>query len=90
MKVSVVYYNFLREAVGKKDELIELPEGETIFELLTLLTNRYGEKLATKLFHQGKVVSHLRIFLNDTIVTDYQHQLVNNDEVCLFFAISGG
>jgi molybdopterin converting factor small subunit len=65
--IKVRYLNILRDAAGKKEEDLELPEGSTVKMLLESLSGRGGETLRTMLFRKdGAVNPLLRMCRSDT------------------------
>ncbi len=43
MAVTVRYFAAASEAASREDEVVEVPEGATLGDLKTLLTERYGD-----------------------------------------------
>jgi molybdopterin converting factor small subunit len=43
LEVTVKYFGLVRNSIGKKEELIQLPAGASVRELLDVLVSKYGE-----------------------------------------------
>ena len=45
LHVNVKYFGLVRNSIGKKEEVIELPPGASVRELLEALVSKYGENV---------------------------------------------
>ncbi len=84
MRFTVLYLARLREALGRGNEQIELPEASTVATLVDTLRGRGGPwaiELAA-----GRAV---RVAINQEM-TDSAAALSNGDEVALFPPVTGG
>ncbi|MCL4424731.1 MAG: MoaD/ThiS family protein [Firmicutes bacterium] len=90
IKVSIKYYNLLREAAGQAREEVTLTSPANLLDLLLHLEKQHGEGLGRWILNEGKEISPaVRIFLNGDTPGESQ-ALQDGDEVALFMAISGG
>ena len=65
MRVEVKYYAMIREATGRRVEDVEVPEGASVDDLLTLLVGRYKEGLSDFIYDdEGRVRDYLSFMLN--------------------------
>ena len=91
--ISVQYYNMLRARAGIASEMLDLPDGATLRELLHHIAETHGPVLREMLFtREGAVQSHLVVFRNRELLpaTDRDAVLADGDELMLFPAIAGG
>ena len=91
--VQVRYNNILRSAAGITEEMVQVPAGGSLFDLLGQLGDSHESRLQALLFEaDGSVVTHLVVFRNQKLVTQdqYELQLADGDELMLFPAVSGG
>jgi len=79
MIINVTYFGQLTEIAGGRSESITL-NGSTIACLLEQVGNEKPE-LNDKIF---------AIFLNNQKVSEYEHVLQHNDEICLMPPFAGG
>jgi molybdopterin synthase sulfur carrier subunit len=84
MRFSVLYLARLREALGRSQEQIELPDASTVASLVTALRER-GGPWATELAI-GRAV---RVAVNQELA-DLTAPLRDGDEVALFPPVTGG
>jgi len=90
MEVKAVYYSFIGDAVGKKNDTVSIPEKSTVESFLRLINDSYGNALGDYISCNGSAGANLLVFVNGTAVSDYGHILNDGDEVCLFLPIAGG
>ncbi len=63
--VKIKFMGDLRAVVGKRDLTMNLPQGSTIGDLLTCLSNLYGEPFSRWVFTQaGDLHHYILIFMN--------------------------
>jgi len=71
--VAVKFLGSLERLAGCREARAEIDEGATVFDLLSLLCERYGPELRAAIFRtSSQVQTHLRVFLNeeDASMTD--------------------
>lgn len=85
MQVTLVYFAWVRELVGKDEEVIDVPDDiDTAEALVAWLAGRgagYAEALGNP--------ERIRIAVNQTHVTG-EHAIAADDEVALFPPVTGG
>ena len=81
MRVRVLYFGVLKELVGVEGELVEVPEGSTVGELLRLSAARTSK--------QSEVWKALAVAVNREYVAAGT-VLREDDEVALLPPVSGG
>ncbi len=65
MRVEVKYYAMIREATGRRVEVLEVPEGSSVDDLLGLLVGMYKEGLSNLIYDEEKRVrDYLSFMLN--------------------------
>lgn len=85
MKVTVKYFALLREAIGRSQEIVEVPETVvTVGELRIHLSNK--DAVHKKAFAS---VKRIRAAINATMVQDME-VLMPDDEVAFFPPVTGG
>ena len=91
MKVKLRYLGLVRNRLGKQEEEIELTEGTFLSELLSKLTEIYGETLKTLLGTdtESRLDPSIVITVNGiSCTTDLR--LHEGDRVAIMTLISGG
>ena len=92
MKIKIKLLRPFSDAVGKSELEIDF-DGETIEDLLRLLTDRYP-KLNKDLYTKtNELTEYVCIFVNDkpiTALNETKTKLKNNDEILFFIPLSGG
>ena len=81
MRVRVLFFGIVRERIGVREEMLELPAGASVADLLAALGARY-EKF-------GDAAGSLRVAVNEEYV-DSSSALSDNDEVAIIPPVSGG
>jgi MoaD family protein len=95
MKITVEFLSLpaVTKIVGDKSITLEFP-GRTIDDLLTLITDRYGQKVRNFLFDDsGKLDMMLKILLNGSqwIRRDQLDKpLENGDRITIMMLVAGG
>ena len=93
VKVTIHFYNLVRDLIGQKSEEIILEGQSTVEALLGTLETRYGPRFAAFIqAADGGLNAHIRLFLNDEVLIGdcRKRPLRNGDTISLFSAVSGG
>lgn len=85
MKVNILYFAKLREAVGVEAETLEINENSNVSDLLYFLQNR--EEKWSEYFNDKKNL--LRVAINQKIV-GVDHFISDGDEIAIFPPVTGG
>ena len=85
MKVNILYFAKLREAVGVESETLEINENSKVSDLLNFLQNR--EEKWSEYFNDKKNL--IRVAVNQKIV-DSDHFISDGDEIAIFPPVTGG
>ena len=81
IKVKVLFFAQLRDVFGKDQETLEIEEGRTVREVVTLLKGRV---------EWGSVASlPLTFAVNEQVVSD-DHTLSDGERLALLTPVSGG
>ena len=81
----IKYFSWIKEHIGKSEELIELPDDvTTIIELINYLNNLNDDY--KKAFEKKDLI---KIAVNKTYCT-VETKINNNDEVAFFPPVTGG
>lgn len=82
-------YAQLRDPVGRKTTVLDLPSGSTVRDALEELAAEYPA-LEDRLFDDGSVRESLVIRLNRSTVTDPERPLTGGDTLGITPQIAGG
>ncbi len=85
----------LKEVVGQRLTVIDLPDGSTVEDLMAYLSERWGDELSGRLFDPdgGAVLPYVRIMVNGQTIQfleGMETPLVEGDEVLILPPVSGG
>lgn len=83
MKIKVLYFASIKDSLGKKDEELELKDGETLQSLLNLLKSKNANLAKFLDAHSFLIAVNEEIANLDTI-------LKPNDEIAILPPLSGG
>jgi MoaD family protein len=92
--MRVNYYATLRQAVGRKTEIVDLKGSQTLGNLLNAIVESHPSLTKELLDSDGTLQGHIRIFVNGEDVS-YQEEISElamgqEDKVDIFPAIGGG
>jgi len=94
MKVEVKFFTSLREITGKKADEIQLHNTITVEELLTLLSDKYGEKFREYIYDkEGKVHGFLSFLVNGkniNVLRGFDTELKQGDIIAIIPPVGGG
>ena len=85
MKVNILYFAKLREAIGVEAETLEINENSKVLDLLNFLKDR--DEKWSEYFNDKKNL--LRVAINQKIV-DVNHFISDGDEIAIFPPVTGG
>ena len=85
MKVNILYFAKLREAIGVEAETLEINENSKVLDLLNFLKDR--DEKWSEYFNDKKNL--LRVAINQKIVDD-DHSISDGDEIAIFPPVTGG
>jgi len=81
VRVKVEYFASMRDKLGVKEEIMELPDGSSVEDLIERVKERLGESFEGRVLVNGKSVESLKGF---------KTELKDGDVVSLFPPIAGG
>jgi len=81
LQVKVKFYGSLRKLTRAKEINVEVPEGSSVMELITYLSDIYGEEFEREVIDKGKIKRLVRIALNEEDIEDLSEKLEEGDEV---------
>lgn len=95
VKVTVKYLGFIRNMLSKRTEELELHDGTILKELLSKLSERYGDDFKKHVYESGqKDVKYGFVVTVNGVLMDQLHgvetPLKNGDHVILMSLMSGG
>jgi molybdopterin synthase sulfur carrier subunit len=94
LEVEVKYYAMLREALGRKREVFELPEKSSVGDLMGLIVDRYGDPFSRYVYDSEKRVrDYLSFMLNGISVSSlegFETLLGDGDVLAILPPIGGG
>lgn len=92
-RVTVRYYNIIRDLAGRQEQDLEVPDECTVSQILDILAEQHAPPMRRLLITKAGVRSpYLSLFLNDVRVaaTDAATPLADGDVLMLLPAIAGG
>lgn len=95
MKVTIEYLGFIRNMLSKRTDELELREGTRLSELLSKLSERYGEDFKKQVYEPGqKDIKYGFVVTVNGVLMDQlrgvETQLKSGDHVILMSLMSGG
>ena len=94
LEVEVKYYAMIREATGKRKEIVGLPPKSSIGDLIDMLVNRYGEEFARYIYDgEKRIRDYLSFMINGVNVNSlegFDTPLKDGDVVALLPPVGGG
>jgi sulfur-carrier protein len=95
MKITLHTILGIKDVIGQRLTVIEIPQGSTIENFLAYMRERWGDGLSTRLFHpeSGAVLPYVRIMVNGQTIEfleGMQTPLKDGDEVLILPPVSGG
>jgi MoaD family protein len=95
VKVTIEYLGFIRNMLSKRTDELELREGTRLSELLSKLSERYGEDFKKQVYEPGqKDIKYGFVVTVNGVLMDQlrgvETQLKSGDHVILMSLMSGG
>jgi molybdopterin converting factor subunit 1 len=89
MKIHLLYFAWIREAVQKHAEEIEIPDNSDLTQLLLMLKSRYPQ-ISAEIEDMIHARSAMVMAINQNYTKDFTTILKPNDEIAFIPPISGG
>lgn len=96
LKVRVEYIGHIRQLIGSgSEDEVELPEGASLGDLLSMLADKYGETFRRAVYAPGSadVTPNFMILINGYLINQLNGvdtKLKHGDHVILTSVVSGG
>lgn len=94
MKVEVKFFTSLREITGNKTKEIQLQDTNTVEELLTLLSEKYGKNFREYIYSKnGKVQGFFSFLVNGkniNVLEGLDTKLKQGDTIAILPPVGGG
>jgi len=93
LQVTVEYFASVRELINLREEVIEIPSGTTVKQLLGILAEKHGNDLKRYLFDEaGNPRSHLQFIIDEQplLKTDGLSTVLKNSSVFAIIPPVGG
>ena len=71
--IQIQYYGSVRAAAGKREEEMEASPGTSVFQLLKILAERYGDAFRGELINNGQLRDDIGVSLNGTL---FRHEMM--------------
>lgn len=97
LQVSVRFFTSLREIIGKKEQIFEFSEGDTVTvnEVLQRLSKQYGQSFVEYVFDDqtNQVKGFLQLLVNGrsiSSISGLDAELIDGDVLALLPPVGGG
>lgn len=94
IRVDVNYFSNVRALTGEPGSTLELPEGSSVHDMLSIVAARYGDELREYLFpDEGGLHPHVVVILNGRgvgVLEGLDTTLNDGDRVAILPSIGGG
>ncbi|MCL4459640.1 MAG: FAD-dependent oxidoreductase [Chloroflexi bacterium] len=93
INVTLKYHNIIRDATGKRSEVLTFPRMTRLRQVLIEICDRYGPRLRQLLLtEEAELSPYARIFLDSKAIheADLDTEISDGAELLLFPAIAGG
>jgi len=94
LEVELRYYAMVRDAAGKRDETLSLPDGATVKDLINHLIALYGDRFRGYVYDDdGRPLDYLMFSVNEVDIRSlngFDTVLRDGDRVLVMPPIGGG
>jgi molybdopterin synthase sulfur carrier subunit len=95
IKIKVYTIMELKKICGQREFELSVPQGSTVKDLLSLMINKWGDKLSTHLYKPGtdSVLPHIRLMVNGRAIEflkGMETVLQDGDEFQMLPLVAGG
>ena len=94
MKVEVKFFTSLREITGKKVDQLQLQSSITVYELIIMLSKKYGKKFSEYIYNnKGEPQEYLSFLINGTNINNiegFDTKLKKEDIIAILPPVGGG
>jgi molybdopterin synthase sulfur carrier subunit len=85
----------LKKVCGQREFELSVPEGSTVKNLLSLMTNKWGDPLSTQLYkpNSDSILPHIRLMVNGQSIEflkGMETVLQDEDEFLMLPLVAGG
>ena len=95
IKIKVYTIMELKKICGQREFELSIPQGNTVKDLLSLMINKWGERLSDQLYKPGtdSVLPHIRLMVNGRSIEflkGMETVLQEGDEFQMLPLVAGG
>ncbi len=93
VKIKFLAFAMIREIIGEKETVLELPNGSTIKDLVTTLVKQWPRLKKHVMNEQDELDNHFTVVVNENVIQDDEIKSVilkEGDVVALIPPIAGG
>jgi molybdopterin synthase sulfur carrier subunit len=95
IKIKVYTIMELKKILGQREFELPIPQGSTVKDLLSLMTNKWGDQLSAHLFKPGthSILPHIRLMVNGRSIEflrGMETVLQDGDEFLMLPLVAGG
>jgi sulfur-carrier protein len=95
IKVKVYTIMELKKICGQREFELSVPRGSTVKDILSLMVNRWGERLSDQLYEPGtdSILPHIRLMVNGRSIEflkGTETVLQDGDEFQMLPLVAGG